>query len=80
MNNRERLIALISENELDRLQVAELVKVRRDQVDRWLLSNESKSHEEVPDMAIELLELKLRLGLLTGEEPAALGDPDREQE
>ncbi len=30
-------------------------------VDRWLASHESKHHEEVPDMAIELLELKMAL-------------------
>lgn len=60
MNNRERLIELIADYKLDRRQVAELVSVKRDTVDHWLTSNESKSHEEIPDMAIELLELKLR--------------------
>ncbi len=59
MNNRQRLIDLISEFELDRLAVAELLKVKRDMVDHWLMSTESKFHEEIPDMAIELLELKL---------------------
>lgn len=60
MNNREKLIELIANHKLDRRQVAELVRVKRDTVDHWLTSNESKSHEEIPDMAIELLELKLR--------------------
>jgi hypothetical protein len=60
MNNRERLIELIADYKLDRRQVAELVSVKRDTVDHWLTSNESKSHEEIPDMAIELLEIKLR--------------------
>ena len=60
MNNRERLIELIADYKLDRRQVAELVSVKRDTVDHWLISNESKSHEEIPDMAIELLEIKLR--------------------
>jgi orotate phosphoribosyltransferase-like protein len=59
MNNRQRLIDIIAEHGLDRLTVAEMLKVRRDTVDHWLVSNESKFHEEVPDMAIELLELKL---------------------
>ena len=59
MNNRERLIELISEFELDRLTLSEMLSVKRDLVDHWLLSNESKNHEEIPDMAIELLELKL---------------------
>jgi len=61
MNNREKLIAIITDNELDRLEVAELLKVKREQVDHWLAAYESKHHEEVPDMAIELLELKLKL-------------------
>ena len=61
MNNREKLIAMISDNELDRREIAELLRVKRDQVDHWLAANESKYHEEVPDMAIELLELKLKL-------------------
>jgi len=59
MNNRERLIELIADHKLDRRQVAELVKVKRDTVDHWLTSHESKNYEEIPDMAIELLELKL---------------------
>lgn len=60
MNNRERLIDLITEHGLDRREIAELLKVKRDNVDRWLLPNSAKGHEEVPEMAIELLELKLR--------------------
>lgn len=61
MNNRERLMDIMSEHELDRMAVAEMVKVKRDEVDHWLLSNESKNHKEVPDMAIELLELKINM-------------------
>ena len=61
MNNREKLIALITDNGLDRRQIAELVRVRREVVDHWLASIESRHHEEIPDMAIELLELKLKL-------------------
>ena len=59
MNNRQRLIDLIADNDLDRLTVAEMLSVKKDTVDHWLFSNESKSREEIPDMAIELLELKL---------------------
>ena len=59
MNNREKLIELMFENELDRLEIAELLHVKKDQVDRWLRSHESGDHEEIPDMGIELLELKL---------------------
>lgn len=59
MNNRERLIDLITTNDLDRVEVAEMLKVKLETVDHWLLSMESHLHEEVPDMAIELLELKL---------------------
>lgn len=54
---------LMVANDLDRHEVAELVCVRRETVDHWLLSNESRAHEEVPEMAIELLELKLKFGL-----------------
>lgn len=61
MNNREKFLTLIVDNGLDRYDLAELLKVSRDQVDRWLLSPESAHHEEIPDMALELLELKLQL-------------------
>ena len=73
MNNRERLIEMITTHSLDRRDIARLLKVKRDLVDRWLLSNESKSHEEAPDMAVELLELKLRLGI-DAEEQEGSGD------
>jgi hypothetical protein len=61
MNNRERLMDIMVDRELERMEVAEMLKVKRDEVDHWLLSSESKNHKEVPDMAIELLELKLSL-------------------
>jgi hypothetical protein len=61
MNNRERLMEIMTDRELDRMELAELLKVKRDEVDHWLLSHESKNHKDVPDMAIELLELKLGL-------------------
>lgn len=60
MNNRDRLMSLISEHKLDRREIAEMVRVKRETVDHWLMSTDSRHHEEVPDMAIELLELKLR--------------------
>lgn len=60
MNNRDRLIELISQYELERLEVAEMVKVKRETVDHWLLPNEAANHEDVSDMAIELLQLKIR--------------------
>ncbi len=59
MNNRDRLIDLMSEHQLERLQIAELVSVDRETVDRWLLPHESPRFEAVPDMALELLALKL---------------------
>ena len=67
MNNRERLIDLLTAHNLDRQAVAELVKVKRDTVDSWLLPRESHHHEEVPDMALELLEMKIRFGDLPRE-------------
>ena len=63
MNNRDRLMEIITEHDLERREVAEMLKVKQEQVDRWLLSNESKNHEEMPEMAIELLELKISLGM-----------------
>lgn len=60
MNNRERLIELITDHALERRDVADLVRVKRDQVDHWLLPIGIGGHEEIPDMAIELLELKLQ--------------------
>ena len=59
MNNRDRLIEIISEHELERREVAELLKVKADTVNHWLASHESHNYEDMPDMAIELLELKL---------------------
>ncbi len=59
MNNRETLITLMLENGLERREIAELLSVQRDTVDRWLISTESSRNLEIPDMAVELLNLKL---------------------
>ena len=59
MNNRQRLIDLIADHNLDRRAIAEMLKVKREVVDHWLVSGESKLHAEIPEMAIELLEYKL---------------------
>lgn len=61
MNNRDRLIDIMIENELDRLEIANLLKVKHDEVNKWLASVESKNCKEMPDMAIELLELKVKV-------------------
>jgi len=61
MNNRERLIEIMTGRELDRIELAQLLSVKKKDIDQWLLSNESKEHKEVPDMAIELLHYKLDL-------------------
>ena len=60
MNNREKLMDLMSLHKLERREVADLVRVKRETVDHWLASHESKHSEVMPDMAIELLELKLK--------------------
>ena len=60
MNNRDQLIDLIREHELERREVAALLRVSIDTVQRWLLPLESKHREDVPDMAVELLQLKLK--------------------
>ena len=59
MNNRDRLMELLSDHELERREVAELLKIKVDTVDHWLASHESHNYEDMPDMAIELLEIKL---------------------
>ena len=59
MNNREKLIDMMHEHTLERRELAELVRVDRQTVDGWLAPTESARHEEVPEMAIELLQLKL---------------------
>tara|TARA_Y100000590_G_scaffold382991_1_gene453344 strand:- start:588 stop:773 length:186 start_codon:yes stop_codon:yes gene_type:complete len=61
MNNRDRLIEIMIENGLDRIELAQLLSVKKKDIDRWLLSNESADHKEIPDMAIELLQYKLDL-------------------
>jgi len=61
MNNRDRLIEIMTERGLDRSELAQLLSVKKKNIDQWLLSNESKDHEEIPDMAIELLQYKLDL-------------------
>lgn len=60
MNNREKLMDLMVEYKLERREIADLVHVKRETVDHWLASHESKHSEEMPDMAIELLEMKLK--------------------
>lgn len=59
MNNRDKLMEVMLEKNLDRMELAEILRVKREQIDHWLLPGESKNHQEVPDMAIELLEIKL---------------------
>ncbi|MBI4694766.1 MAG: hypothetical protein HY749_12170 [Gammaproteobacteria bacterium] len=59
MNNRDRLIDFMSDYKLERRDIAELVLVDRDTVDRWLLPPSANRRNDIPDMAIELLSLKL---------------------
>lgn len=61
MNNREKFLDLMHANELDRIDLANMLKVPREQIDHWLASPESRQHEDIPDMALELLEIKLKL-------------------
>ncbi|HTT07863.1 MAG TPA: hypothetical protein VMH34_03630 [Gammaproteobacteria bacterium] len=59
MNNRDQLIDLMAAHKLERRDVAELVHVTIDTVHDWLLPMESHGRVDIPDMAIELLTLKL---------------------
>ncbi len=69
MNNREILIDIMFDHELDRQDLAQLVLVDRETVNSWLASNESTRHIDIPDMAIELL--KLKLGITHGDDDSA---------
>ncbi len=60
MNNRDKLITLLTDHNLERREIAELLSVKVDTVNHWLVSHESHNYEEIPDMAIELLEIKLQ--------------------
>jgi tRNA isopentenyl-2-thiomethyl-A-37 hydroxylase MiaE len=68
MNNRETLMTLMQEYALERREIAELLSVHREEVDHWLISSESTKHVEIPDMAIELLQLKLAAGKSTADD------------
>jgi hypothetical protein len=59
MNNRDMLIDIMSEHRLERRDLAELLHVDRATVDSWLAPGGSARHAGIPDMAIELLDLKL---------------------
>jgi len=59
MNNRDHLIDQMTSNGLDRRELAELLCVDRETVDRWLLPRDSARWLAVPDMAVELLKYKL---------------------
>ena len=59
MNNRDSLITLMVDQNLERREVASLLGVDRETVDHWLLPTESHRTQEMPDMALELLEMKL---------------------
>ena len=61
MNNREHLISLMGDYSLDRQAVSELLSVKRDTVDHWLLPSDARNSEAIPDMAVELLELKMQM-------------------
>ncbi len=61
MNNRDRLMDLMVDHKLERREISELLRVERALVDNWLLPHDSRRHEEIPDMAIELLEYKLKV-------------------
>lgn len=75
MNNRELLIDIMFDHDLDRQDVAELVLVDRQTVNSWLASGESTRHIAIPDMAIELLKMKLNIQSDVAD-PAAPDTPD----
>jgi hypothetical protein len=62
MNNRDKFLSLMVDHELDRLDLAGMLKVKREQIDSWLAPPGTRHHEDIPDMALELLETKLKSG------------------
>ncbi|MCI0401270.1 MAG: hypothetical protein L0Y67_07490 [Gammaproteobacteria bacterium] len=60
MNNRDKLIDLLVDNELSRFELAEMLKVTVQEIDSWLSPIGAVGHTDIPDMAIELLELKIK--------------------
>jgi len=60
VNNRDKLIEMMVENELTRYELSEMLRVDIQELDHWLLPIGAAEHKNVPDMAIELLELKLK--------------------
>jgi hypothetical protein len=76
MNNRDRLIDFMADYKLERRDIAELVLVDRDTVDRWLLPPSSNRRNDIPDMAIELLSLKLAARPKPAPEPQAAQVPE----
>lgn len=59
MNNRDTLISLMVDHKLERREIASLLQADRETVDNWLLPTESARTHQMPDMALELLEIKL---------------------
>jgi DNA-directed RNA polymerase specialized sigma24 family protein len=59
MNNRDQLKAIITEHGLKRREVADLCRVSLHTVNSWLSTDKSKARRACPDMAVELLRMKL---------------------
>ncbi|MGR8948464.1 MAG: hypothetical protein ACU84Q_10480 [Gammaproteobacteria bacterium] len=59
MNNRDKLIEIMVDKKLERREIAAQLHVDRDTVDHWLAPTESSRVSQMPDMALELLEIKL---------------------
>ena len=73
MTNRERLLDILVERDMSRAEIAGLLHVDLDTVDRWVRNKESGTQQAIPDMAIELLEIKLGLKTVTPLQPPADG-------
>lgn len=60
LTNAELIRQVATEAGLSRARLAELCRVSPHTVDAWLKPTTSRSHCRPPDMAVELLYLKLR--------------------
>ena len=59
MNNRDSLIEIMVTHKLERREIANLLNVERETVEHWLVPTESAKTLAIPDMAVELLQIKL---------------------
>lgn len=59
MTNLSQLQAMMQEHGLSRLQVSQLLGVRKSAVDSWFFSPETQGYRSMPDQSLSLLQYRL---------------------